>query len=66
MVMSISEDRGRTWSAPTTIAPSRHGKSFQSNVSSCGLRILPDGRFVAYSAEWEWEPDAYNPDGSRG
>ena len=27
--------------------------------------ILPDGRFVAYSAEWEWEPDAYNPDGSR-
>lgn len=65
MVMSTSEDSGRTWSAPTTIAPSRHGKSFQSNVSSCGLRILPDGRFVAYSAEWEWEPGAYNPDGSR-
>jgi hypothetical protein len=65
MVMAVSEDHGRTWSAPTTIAPSRHGKAFQTNVSSCGLRILPDGRFVAYSAEWEWEPDAYNPDGSR-
>lgn len=65
MVMAVSEDHGRTWSAPTTIAPSRHGKAFQSNVNSCGLRILPDGRFVAYSAEWEWEPEAYNPDGSR-
>ena len=65
MVMSVSEDHGRTWSAPSTIAPSRHGKAFQTNVSSCGLRILPDGRFVAYSAEWEWEAETYNRDGSR-
>ncbi|MEY3812523.1 MAG: hypothetical protein RL495_470 [Verrucomicrobiota bacterium] len=65
MVMSVSEDHGRTWSAPTTIGPSRHGKTFQTNVSSCGLRILPDGRFVAYSAEWEWEAETYNTDGSR-
>jgi hypothetical protein len=65
MVMAVSEDHGRTWSAASTIAPSRHGKTFQSNVSSCGLRILSDGRFVAYSAEWEWEAGTYNVDGSR-
>jgi len=52
MVMAVSGDAGRTWSAPSVVAPSRPGRFAPSVVVSSGLRVH-DGVLVAYYGEWE-------------
>ena len=64
MVMAVSDDHGKTWTAPITIAPSRSGEFAPSIVQSSGLHIFGN-TFVAYSGEWEWQRDGINTDGTR-
>ncbi|MFO1312478.1 MAG: exo-alpha-sialidase [Burkholderiales bacterium] len=52
MLMAVSDDVGRTWSAPSVVAPSRPGRHAPSVVVSSGIRVVGD-RLVAYCGEWE-------------
>lgn len=59
MVMAVSDDVGRTWSAPSVVAPSRPGRYARSVVVSSGTRIAGD-TIVAYYGEWErFEPNRH-------
>jgi hypothetical protein len=56
MMMAVSDDDGRTWSAPSVVAPSRPGRHAPSVVVSSGTRVVGDA-VVAYYGEWErYEP----------
>jgi len=52
MLLAVSDDVGRTWSAPAVVAPSRPGRFAPSVVVSSGIRVV-GARLVAYYGEWE-------------
>lgn len=64
MVIAESDDLGRTWSQPVTVAPSNPGRFADSVVVSSGVRIH-DGSLIAYYGEWERDQAGLNPDGTR-
>lgn len=64
MVLSISEDQGRSWTKPITIAPSHKGQFADSMLVGSGIHVHGD-TLVAYYAEYECSSEALNPDGTR-
>ena len=52
MVMAVSADAGRSWSAPMTVAAANPGRYAQSVVVSSGMRVH-EGALIAYYGEWE-------------
>ncbi len=62
VVFATSDDKGRTWSAPRTIAAPARGQFADRVLVNSGIRVH-DGMLIAYYGDWEYSADALDGEG---